>query len=73
MTIFSDGIPEASVDDEFYGEDRFVESAKARYGGTLEEIADGTFDDLQEFLGENLLDDDVTLLLLRRRAKEAEA
>ena len=66
---FSDGIPEAMVEDEFYGEDRFLESARHRCHQPLDEIIDGAFDDLQKFVCNASLEDDATLLLLRRCGK----
>ncbi len=69
LCIFSDGIPEAQVEGEFYGEERFLASTAKRAGRSLEKIADGALDDLRLFMGDNLLDDDVTLVLLRRHAE----
>lgn len=69
LCIFSDGIPEAErADDEDYGDERLIASARRRCGQSLEQIADGMLSDLREFVGERSLQDDVTLLLLRRRA-----
>lgn len=67
LCVFSDGIPEAMVGEEFYGEDRFLQSAKERYHQPLDEIADGALQDVQDFLGDHRLEDDVTLVLLRRQ------
>jgi sigma-B regulation protein RsbU (phosphoserine phosphatase) len=66
LCVFSDGIPEAIVGEEFYGEERFVQSVWDRCGQSLQEMADGAIDDLKKFLGEALLNDDVTLLMVRR-------
>jgi serine phosphatase RsbU (regulator of sigma subunit) len=66
LCIFSDAFPEAQVEDEFYGDERFFESIIKRSSQPLEEIVDGVQADLSEFLGENSLGDDATLLLLRR-------
>jgi serine phosphatase RsbU (regulator of sigma subunit) len=66
LCVFSDGIPEAAVGEEFYGEERFFDSARKRSRQPFDEIADGIFADLRAFLGEHALGDDVTLLMLRR-------
>jgi serine phosphatase RsbU (regulator of sigma subunit) len=66
LCAFSDGIPEASADDEMYGEARLAESLTRRRGQTLAEAADGVLADLRAFLGSRPADDDVTLLLARR-------
>jgi serine phosphatase RsbU (regulator of sigma subunit) len=72
LCVFSDGIPEAMVEDEFYGEDRFLESARQRCHQPLEEVIDGAFADLRKFVGDAPLEDDATLLLLRRCNKAGE-
>ncbi len=66
LCVFSDGIPEAAVDEEFYGETRFVEGVMSRCGEELEVIADGALEDVETFLDGAPSDDDVTLLMLRR-------
>jgi serine phosphatase RsbU (regulator of sigma subunit) len=66
LCVFSDGVPEAEIDEQPYGDDRLVRSLIARRGRPLEEIADGALADLREYLGGCAAGDDVTLLLLRR-------
>jgi serine phosphatase RsbU (regulator of sigma subunit) len=66
LCAFSDGVPEAALDDEPYGDERLVRSLAQRRGEPLEAIADGVLDDLSQFLGGRPAGDDVTLLLLRR-------
>ena len=68
LCAFSDGIPEAMVGEEFYGEERFLRSLRTYRSQGIERIVDGTLDDLTRFLGEVHPADDVTLLLLRRQA-----
>ena len=70
LCLFSDGIPEALVDEEFYGEDRLMDSARERCRMDLEEVIDGVFEDLRTFVNDAPLDDDATLLLLRRCGHE---
>jgi serine phosphatase RsbU (regulator of sigma subunit) len=66
LCIFSDAFPEAQVEEEFYGEERFFDSIIKRSSQPLDEIVCGVQTDLNEFLGEYPLGDDATLLLLRR-------
>jgi sigma-B regulation protein RsbU (phosphoserine phosphatase) len=67
LCVFSDGIPEAMVGEEFYGEERFLDTLRACRTKGIEELLDGALDDLTRFLGEEPPGDDVTLLLLRRQ------
>ena len=69
LCAFSDGIPEAQRDEEFYGDERFRASVRCRHDCPLEEIVSGALDDLASFMGEQRFGDDVTLLLLRRSAQ----
>ncbi|MCK4414193.1 MAG: SpoIIE family protein phosphatase [Candidatus Eisenbacteria sp.] len=66
LCVFSDGIPEAMVGEEFYGEERFLKSLDDLRRQGIEQIVDGTLEDLTRFLGEVPPADDITLLLLRR-------
>ncbi|MBD3236637.1 MAG: SpoIIE family protein phosphatase [Candidatus Eisenbacteria bacterium] len=67
LCIFSDGIPEAqNPDDLEYGDQRLIGSARRRCGAPLEGVADGVLADLRAFIGARPLEDDVTLILLRR-------
>ncbi len=66
LCVFSDGIPEALVEEEFYGEERLMQSARQRCHDALEEVIDGVFADLHDFLGDEPLGDDATLVLVRR-------
>ncbi len=68
LLLYSDGIPEAMAGEEFYGDERLLESVKRRAGRPLEEIASGILDDLAAFLAGTPAGDDITLLLLRRSA-----
>ena len=68
LCIFTDGITEAMARDSFYGEERLLESVKNRSGKPLPEIVDGVIWELRAFLGDHVLQDDVTMLLLRRKA-----
>ena len=52
--------------EEFYGEERMLQSARQRCHDNLEDVIDGVFADLSDFMKGSQLDDDATLLLLRR-------
>jgi len=67
ICVYTDGIPEAQVGEEFYGREPLVESVSSRRDRPLQEIVDGVLDDLRGFLGDTELQDDVTLLMLRRQ------
>ncbi|MFH1842641.1 MAG: SpoIIE family protein phosphatase [bacterium] len=67
VCIYTDGIPEAQVGEEFYGREPLVESVASRSDRPLNEIVDGALADLRDFLGDTELQDDVTMLLLRRQ------
>jgi serine phosphatase RsbU (regulator of sigma subunit) len=64
--VYSDGITEAQVEDEFYGEERLLNALKERTEQPLQDVMTGILDDLTDFLGDNEADDDITLFLLRR-------
>jgi serine phosphatase RsbU (regulator of sigma subunit) len=66
LCVYSDGITEAMVGDEFYGDERLLASLRARADRPLEEVASGVFGDLAAFLAGAPAGDDITLLLLRR-------
>jgi sigma-B regulation protein RsbU (phosphoserine phosphatase) len=66
--VFTDGMTEAMVRDVFYGEERLLASIRKRCHVPLNEIFDGMMGDLRAFLGEHMLQDDVTALLLRRQS-----
>jgi serine phosphatase RsbU (regulator of sigma subunit) len=66
LCVFSDGIPEATRDGEFFGEERLLHSLRSRAGQPLEQLADGVLDDVREFYAGAPPTDDITLLLVRR-------
>ncbi len=69
LAIFTDGIPEAQVGEEFYDEERLIQSIKNRMTKPVREIGQGILDDLFEFLGDTDANDDITLMILGRRAE----
>ncbi len=68
LCAVSDGIPEAQVGEEFFGDDRLRAAITSRAGRTLAEIEAGLKADLAGFLAGEPASDDITLLLIRRRA-----
>lgn len=67
LCVYSDGVTEAQVGDEFFDEERLIESLARHRDRPLGDVADGVLDDVQAFLGQDSPGDDVTLLLVRRR------
>ncbi len=69
VCVYSDGVTEAQdKDDEFFGEERLIESIKKRRESPLGEVLAGVIADLHAFLGSTPPNDDITLVLLRRNA-----
>jgi serine phosphatase RsbU (regulator of sigma subunit) len=67
LTIYSDGIIEATYMKKQFGKKRFVNNVKNKRFKPLEEIRDGLYSDLRYFMDENQVNDDVTLLMVRRK------
>ena len=66
---YTDGMNEAAgADGELYGEERLEASLRRHVaaGGTAQAIVDGLWADLMAFVGETPLQDDVTLLVVKR-------
>lgn len=67
LAIFTDGIPEATRDGEFFDDERLGEALiEASSAATLEEVSDAVIGKVDAFLAGTHRSDDVTLLLLRR-------
>jgi len=66
LCVFTDGIPEAEVSGEWYGEDRLLRILIQRLDQPTSEIGRALLDDVEQFLQGNHLTDDTTLLLMRR-------
>jgi serine phosphatase RsbU (regulator of sigma subunit) len=68
LVIYSDGIPEAPVQKDFYGDDRLRERALALAAapGDAAAIGEGILSDLRVVAGEGVRSDDVTLVVVRR-------
>ena len=69
VCVYSDGVTEAQdKDDEFYGEERLIESIRRHRDAPLSDVLAGVIADLHAFLGSTPANDDITLVLLRRNA-----
>ena len=67
MALFTDGIPEAQHQDEFYEFERLSASlARHATHPDLQAVADGIIGDVDEFAAGEHRADDITLVLLRR-------
>jgi len=73
LCIYTDGIPEASRDGEFYDEERMIQSLQTRFTLPIDESGEGVLTDLYEFVGHTNVDDDITLFLLRRQQEDPTA
>ncbi len=69
LALFSDGIPEAQRGDAFFDDERLAATLTAHAADvTLPEIASAVIGEVDGFLAGSPRTDDVTLVLLRRRA-----
>jgi serine phosphatase RsbU (regulator of sigma subunit) len=68
LVIYSDGIPEAPIGKQFYGQERLQERALAlaRSGATSSAFVEDILADVRTVAGEGMRADDVTLLVARR-------
>jgi len=67
LAVFTDGIPEAQHEDDFYEDVRLERRLRSLTGlGDVAEIAQGVLDDVIQFMDGSERTDDITLLLLRR-------
>jgi len=67
LVIYSDGIPEAPIGKQFYGDERLREKAVAQAiaGAPPAEIVDHVLKDLRSAAGDGMHADDVTLVVVR--------
>ncbi|MFH1501503.1 MAG: PP2C family protein-serine/threonine phosphatase [Candidatus Eisenbacteria bacterium] len=69
--LYTDGVTEAqNVDEEFFGEERLLERARASRHGTALDIRVAVFDAVQEFIGDAPRFDDITLAVVKRDPPE---
>jgi serine phosphatase RsbU (regulator of sigma subunit) len=69
LGIFSDGVLEASFAGEFYGEERLANTLRGSMDLSPQELLDRIVHEVREFTQEQPLDDDMTLMVLRREAQ----
>src|SRR5262249_33640377 len=68
--LYSDGIPEAQdPDGNEYDEERLIGAIRAHAGGDVIAMADGVVRDVARFRGSRVQQDDITLLVVRKRAE----
>ena len=70
VVLYTDSIPEArNMHKKFYGIERLCEVLSQNWHKSAEEIKQATIDDLREFVGEQKVFDDITLLVLKQQGK----
>ena len=70
VVLYTDGIPEArNIHKKFYGIERLCEVLSQNWHFSAEQIKQATINDLREFIGEQKVFDDITLLVLKQQAK----
>lgn len=68
LVLYTDGIPEArNIDKNFYGMERLCEIISINWSKSAENIKQAVVDDLREFIGEQKVLDDITLLILKQQ------
>ncbi len=69
IVLYTDGITEAeNVNNEQYGLQRLIKIIKENWQEAAEEIKQAVIDDLWQFIGEQKLLDDVTLVILKHKS-----
>ena len=68
VVLYTDGIPEArNMHKKFYGIERLCEVVSQNWHLSAEQIKQATIEDLREFIGEQKVFDDITLLILKQQ------
>ncbi|WP_367288428.1 SpoIIE family protein phosphatase [Laspinema palackyanum] len=68
VVLYTDGIPEAeNMAGEFYGMDRLCEVVSQYWQESAEAIRSGVIQDVREFIGEQRVFDDITLVVMKQR------
>ncbi len=68
IVLYTDGIPEAcDLRKKRYGMDRLCEVISQHWQYTAQEIKQAVIDDLREFIGEQKIFDDITLVILKQQ------
>lgn len=69
IVLYTDGVTEAHDNqDEMYGLDRLCAAAQTHWQGSAAQAQQGIVNDFLAFVGDRSLDDDVTLLVVKRKA-----
>ncbi|MBP7734347.1 MAG: SpoIIE family protein phosphatase [Spirochaetes bacterium] len=69
IVLYTDGIIEERAGDVFYGEERFFKVLRSSHRGTVEELCSAVYNSVIDFKGNNMFDDDFTILAMRYRSK----
>ena len=68
VVLYTDGITEArNTSKQFYGLERLCEVVSQNWHLSAEQIKQATIEDLREFIGEEKVFDDITLLVLKQK------
>ncbi|WP_254563714.1 AAA family ATPase [Oscillatoria sp. HE19RPO] len=68
VVLYTDGIPEAeNMAGEFYGMDRLCAVVSQYWQESAEAIREGVIQDVREFIGEQKVFDDITLVVMKQR------
>lgn len=68
VVLYTDGIPEAyNPEKEQYGMERFCEVISKNWQGTAEDIKNAIISDVQTFISEQKVFDDITLLVFKQK------
>jgi hypothetical protein len=69
LVVFSDGVIEATNSaDEFFGDDRLMSAVRSAVGRSAQAIGEHVLERLSAFVGETRPYDDVSIVIVRRRA-----
>ena len=70
LAVMSDGFFEyANTSGELFGEERVMAYLKANQAAPAEEMISGLVEAIQEFAGDGIQDDDMTIFILKRKNK----
>jgi len=68
VVLYPDGITEAeNATNEQYGLARLCETIRRHWAAPAEEIKDAVIADMRQFIGEQTVFDDITLLVLKQK------
>jgi serine phosphatase RsbU (regulator of sigma subunit) len=68
VVLYTDGITEAeNIDKQMYGQKRLCEIIQQHWQQTAQEIREAVIDDVRQFIGEQKVFDDITLLVLKQQ------